>query len=119
MSEIRCPHCSKLNPEGTRYCQQCGINLGDAAPKDSRGRPRYGTAHFLARPAQRPRRFDGWRYDLLADLHGRVLELGIRRGPNFRFYPPDVKVVATDVDPVTMQGARNLFPHFAQGIALS
>jgi SAM-dependent methyltransferase len=105
---IRCANCSHENPEGTRYCQRCGINLGDAM------RPPY-----LSRPAKRPGMLSGWRYDLLANVQGRVLEMGVRDGPNFPFYPPDVKVVATDVDIDSIQGAKNLFPRFRQGIALS
>src|SRR5215218_9076646 len=95
---IRCPNCSHLNPEGTRYCQRCNVNLGDAVPKDGQGRPRYSSARMLSRPAKRPTMLLGWRYDLLAELHGLALELGVRNGPNFRFYPPGVRVVATDVN---------------------
>ncbi|MCC7452382.1 MAG: methyltransferase domain-containing protein [Anaerolineae bacterium] len=116
---IRCPNCQTENPEGTRYCRRCNVNLGDAAPKDTQGRPLYTTRHRLSRPARRPTWFLGWRYDLLADVHGRVLELGVRNGPNFRFYQPDTRVVATDVDANTLKGTRRLFARFAQGIALS
>src|SRR5258708_20170616 len=105
---IRCVNCSHENPEGTRYCQRCGINLGDAI------RPSY-----LCRPTKRPGMLSGWRYDLLANVQGRVLEMGVRDGPNFRFYPPDVSVVATDVDIDSIQGAKQLFPRFMQGITLS
>jgi len=76
-------------------------------------------AELLARPARRPVGRSGWRYDLLGNLCGRVLELGVRDGPNFQFYPPDVKVVATDIDQETMQGARRIFRRFRQGLALS
>ena len=96
-----------MNPEGTRYCRRCGTNLGDALPK------------VLSRPQARPEQLAGWRFDLLANLSGLELVLGVRDGPNFRFYPPGAKVVATDLDARTMQGARDLFPRFKQGIALS
>lgn len=39
--EIVCPNCKRRNAEGTRYCTACGINLGDAAPKDARHVPQY------------------------------------------------------------------------------
>jgi len=117
---IRCPNCQAENPEGARYCRRCNVNLGDAAPKDAQGRPQYiTTGHRLSRPAKRPTWFLGWRYDLLADVHGRVLEIGARSGPNFRFYQPDTRVVATDVDASALKGTRRLFTRFAQGIALS
>src|SRR5579871_3336839 len=74
---------------------------------------------MLSRPARRPGGRSGWRYDLLGSLYGRVLELGVRDGPNFQYYPPDVKVVATDVEAETMQGARYIFRRFRQGLALS
>jgi len=74
---------------------------------------------MLTRPAQRPRWFLGWRYDLLADVRGRVLELGVRHGSNFRFYPSGVEVVATEIDAGAVGNARRLFPRFSQGIALS
>ncbi len=114
-----CPNCGHQNPEDTRYCQRCSVNLGDAAPKDAQGRPRYDDSTWLARPARRPRWLSGWRFDLLGDIHGRVLELGVRSGPNFRYYPPDAQVVATDVDSGSIQQARQLFSHFPQGLGLS
>jgi len=41
----------------------------------------------------------GHRGSLLAGLHGRVLELGARKGLNFAHYPPTVtEVVATEPD---------------------
>src|SRR6185369_16122063 len=48
-----------------------------------------------------------------------VLELGVRSGRNFRFYPPGVQVVATDVEASAISGARQAFPGFSQGLALS
>ena len=44
MAEIICPNCGRRNAEAARYCAACGINLGDAAPKDAHGRPQYETA---------------------------------------------------------------------------
>jgi hypothetical protein len=44
MSDIVCPNCGRGSPEGTRYCLSCGVNLGDAAPKDALGRPQYQAA---------------------------------------------------------------------------
>jgi SAM-dependent methyltransferase len=116
---ITCPNCGSENPDSARYCKRCGVNLGDAAPKDATGRPQYQLPGLLSRPARRPRWLAGWRYDLLSDVHGRVLELGVRNGPNFAYYPVDALVIATDVDASMIVGARGLFPHFRQGLALS
>jgi hypothetical protein len=44
MSEIVCPNCAHRNAEHARYCASCSVNLGDAAPKDASGRPRYETS---------------------------------------------------------------------------
>jgi len=41
--EIVCPNCKRRNEESKRYCAFCGINLGDAAPKDSHYLPIYET----------------------------------------------------------------------------
>ncbi len=73
----------------------------------------------FVRPAHRPRWLGGWRYDLLNDVHGRVLELGVRRGPNFAYYPPDVQVVVTDAYADMIKGAQEAFPRLRQGLALS
>jgi SAM-dependent methyltransferase len=116
---IRCPNCQHNNLETARYCARCGVNLGDAAPKDAQGRPRYADGMMRPRPARRFGSFSVWRYDLLSEVRGRVLELGVRSGANFRFYPSNVQVVATDVDASAIRGARRVFPRFAQGLALS
>jgi uncharacterized membrane protein YvbJ len=41
--EIVCPNCKRRNAEGRRYCTGCGINLGDAVPKDAQHVPQYET----------------------------------------------------------------------------
>jgi SAM-dependent methyltransferase len=117
---ITCPICKHQNPESARYCQRCNVNLGDAAPKDPAGRPQYsGDNRPFARPPRRPRWIAGWRYDLLNGVHGRVLELGARRGPNFAFYHHDARVVVTDAYASMIQGAHDAYPRFRQGMAIS
>jgi SAM-dependent methyltransferase len=116
---IRCPNCQHNNPDRARYCARCGVNLGDAAPKDAQGRPRYVDGMVQPRPARRLGSFSSWRYDLLSEVRGRVLELGVRSGSNFRFYPSNTQVVATDADASEISGAQRAFPRFAQGLALS
>jgi len=49
---------------------------------------------------------EDWRSALLRGLSGRVLELGVRDGPNFAYYPAGVQIVATDVSAKSMRGAR-------------
>jgi SAM-dependent methyltransferase len=116
---ITCPNCKYQNPDGTHYCLRCNVNLGDTAPKDSAGRPQYLVERPFSRPARRPRWLGGWRYDLLSGLKGRVLELGVRRGPNFAYYPSDVQVVVTDAYASMIEGARDAYPRFKQGMAIS
>ncbi len=106
---MRCTNCQTQNAEGVRYCRACGTNLGDSDP----------ARRALSRPALRPTMLAGWRFDLLADVRGRVLELGVRHGPNFRYYPPEAEVVATDAFASQIDGAKHLFPRFEQGTALS
>ncbi len=60
-----------------------------------------------------------WRADLVRGLTGRVLELGVRNGPNFAHYPTDIQLVATDVTAASMRGARQHFRGLRQGFGLS
>lgn len=55
-----------------------------------------------------------WRRDLLANLHGKVLELGVRAGPNFRFYPPEANVIALDVDWNTLRQTARAYHSLRQ-----
>jgi SAM-dependent methyltransferase len=112
MAEIRCPNCGRLNPAGTRYCKGCSINLGDYMRKDRSGKPIYNSN------SQRPKRLAGWRYDLLKDLRGRVLEIGARWGANFQYYPREVEVIALDIDFDSLHSIQQEFRNFEQGAGL-
>jgi ubiquinone/menaquinone biosynthesis C-methylase UbiE len=50
--------------------------------------------------------WEQWRRDLLANVRGRVLELGVRTGPNFRYYAPETRVIATDVSRAHFRKAK-------------
>jgi hypothetical protein len=45
--ETVCPNCKRRNEEDRRYCAFCGVNLGDAAPKDAHHIPHYETPSQL------------------------------------------------------------------------
>ncbi|MEX1031249.1 MAG: class I SAM-dependent methyltransferase [Paenibacillaceae bacterium] len=47
-----------------------------------------------------------WRRDLLSHAKGEVLELAVGAGANFPFYPPGVKVTATDFSEEMLKKAR-------------
>jgi ubiquinone/menaquinone biosynthesis C-methylase UbiE len=73
---------------------------------------------MLTRPTSRPSMLNGWRWDLLGGVTGRVLEIGARHGPNFRFYPAGARVVATDVSGEALHGAARLYPRWSGGAGL-
>ncbi|RXZ78527.1 class I SAM-dependent methyltransferase [Paenibacillaceae bacterium] len=47
-----------------------------------------------------------WRQHLLSHAKGEVLELAVGAGANFPFYPPGVKVTATDFSEAMLERAR-------------
>lgn len=52
-----------------------------------------------------------WRQHLLSDAKGEVLELAVGAGANFPFYPPEVKVTATDFSEVMLEKAKRAAKH--------
>ncbi|MGH2746325.1 MAG: class I SAM-dependent methyltransferase [Actinomycetota bacterium] len=46
-----------------------------------------------------------WRKVLVGDLLGDVVEIGAGTGRNFRHYPKDARVIASDYDPVMLERA--------------
>ena len=47
-----------------------------------------------------------WREKLVSGLTGEVVELGAGTGRNLAFYPADVRVLASDYDPVMLEAAK-------------
>lgn len=47
-----------------------------------------------------------WRKNLLSHARGEVLELAVGAGANFPYYPPDVKVTATDFSEAMLEKAK-------------
>lgn len=47
-----------------------------------------------------------WRRELLRHANGEVLELAVGAGANFPYYPPGVKVTATDFSPEMLKKAQ-------------
>ncbi len=60
-----------------------------------------------------------WRRDLLSTVRGRVLELGVRSGPNFHFYGPETRIVATDVNGAKMHNAKQALRAAGKATTLS
>jgi ubiquinone/menaquinone biosynthesis C-methylase UbiE len=51
-----------------------------------------------------------WREWLARGSRGRTLEVGCGTGRNFRFFPPDIRLVALDPDPGLLRAARRRSP---------
>jgi ubiquinone/menaquinone biosynthesis C-methylase UbiE len=73
----------------------------------------------LCRTPHRPTRLAGWRYDLLAEVSGLVLELGARSGANYAYYRPEAQVVVSDVTALGMGEAIQNFVRFPAGLELT
>jgi ubiquinone/menaquinone biosynthesis C-methylase UbiE len=50
--------------------------------------------------------FSGWRQELLKQVTGKVLEIGVGTGKNLEYYPADVEVTAIDFSPRMIEKAR-------------
>lgn len=49
---------------------------------------------------------DSWRQDLLKNVTGNVLEVGIGTGGNLPFYPPNIRLTGIDFSPGMLKKAR-------------
>ena len=47
-----------------------------------------------------------WRRELLSDVKGRVLEVGIGTGRNLPYYPPGMDLTGVDISPKMLERAR-------------
>ncbi|SEQ72336.1 class I SAM-dependent methyltransferase [Piscibacillus halophilus] len=47
-----------------------------------------------------------WRKELLADVRGEILEVGVGTGTNFKYYPQDVHVTGIDFSPKMLEKAH-------------
>jgi ubiquinone/menaquinone biosynthesis C-methylase UbiE len=50
--------------------------------------------------------FSRWRQDLMKQVNGKVLEIGVGTGKNLEYYPADVEVTAIDFSPRMIEKAR-------------
>jgi ubiquinone/menaquinone biosynthesis C-methylase UbiE len=50
------------------------------------------------RKESRPFGFGGWRWELLGDVQGQILEIGCGWGHNFDHYPSNIPIAAFDID---------------------
>lgn len=53
-----------------------------------------------------------WRQDLLSHAKGEVLELAVGAGANFPFYPPEIKLTATDFSEMMLEKAEYSAKHY-------
>lgn len=53
-----------------------------------------------------------WRQNLLSHAKGEVLELAVGAGANFPFYPPEVKITATDFSESMIKEAQRVVKHY-------
>src|SRR5690554_5684401 len=66
---------------------------------------------FDKQSAQYDKKIEGpqqerWRRALIGHAKGEVLELAVGAGANFPFYPPEVKITATDFSEAMLDRAR-------------
>ena len=54
-----------------------------------------------------------WRKQLLSYSRGSILEIGVGNGNNFKYYPPGVKVTATEPGPRTIEKAKQAASAYA------
>lgn len=47
-----------------------------------------------------------WRKDLMSELHGRVLEVGVGTGKNIEYYPKGIDIIAIDFSQGMLKRAR-------------
>ncbi len=52
--------------------------------------------------------FRKWRKELLSNVHGRVLEIGVGTGKNLKYYPNDAEVTGIDISPKMLEKAKKL-----------
>ncbi|MBU5672810.1 class I SAM-dependent methyltransferase [Paenibacillus brevis] len=53
-----------------------------------------------------------WRQNLLSHARGEVLELAVGAGANFPFYPPEIKLTATDFSKMMIEKAQLAAKHY-------
>ena len=68
--------------------------------------------------AQERRWMGGARRQMLANLHGEVLEIGAGTGANFQYYPPEARVTAIEPSPNFLKRAETKRAGVQAGIEL-
>lgn len=59
-----------------------------------------------------------WRVDLMKDLHGKVLEVGVGTGKNVEFYPDEAEITAIDFSEKMLELARLKVSKFKKKVTL-
>lgn len=80
------------------------LNMNDARRTEPSHRWFAASYDIVTKPGEK--RLGKLRHQLLADLHGDVLEIGAGTGANFAHYPQGVRVVAFEPDPHMLKRAQ-------------
>lgn len=59
-----------------------------------------------------------WRIELMKDLRGRVLEVGVGTGKNIEYYPDDIDIVAIDFSEKMLEKAKEKKKRFNKDVIL-
>lgn len=63
-----------------------------------------GIYDFVEKPMESM--FAKWRQELMEEVEGKVLEVGVGTGKNLPYYPDDVDLIAIDFSPNMIEKAR-------------
>ena len=80
------------------------LNMNDSKRTEPGHRWFAASYDIVTKPGEK--RLGKLRHQLLADLHGDVLEIGAGTGANFAHYPQGVRVVAFEPDPHMLKRAQ-------------
>lgn len=59
-----------------------------------------------------------WRIDLMKELRGDVLEIGVGTGKNIEYYPEDINITAIDFSEKMLEKAKNKAEKFNKNVKL-
>jgi ubiquinone/menaquinone biosynthesis C-methylase UbiE len=72
---------------------------------------------FMESPMELPS-VSAWRRELLAEVKGRVLEVGIGTGRNLPYYPPGIDLTGVDISPKMLERARKKAESLGMNVTL-
>ncbi len=83
------------------------------APNTERIKKRYNRVAVVFDLLEKPmEKFtSSWRREIIKEVYGKVLEVGVGTGKNIPYYAPDVEVVAIDFSKKMLEKARAKYQH--------